>query len=194
MIRVLLVDDHPAMRTGLAAVLAAEPGMVVLGAAASADDLAPALNRTKPDVVLLDYHLPASDGLVLCRILKRPVPAPGVLLYSAYADASLAIPAILAGADGLLNKAAPAKDLYDAIRRVARGERVLPTVPRDLLDGASARLDPEDLPIVGMVLEGTPPADVAETLRLEPRELSARLDRMIGRLRVEVPATAGPIA
>ena len=192
MIRVLLVDDHPAMRTGLAAVLAAEPGMVVLGAAASAEDLAPALNRTKPDVVLLDYHLPSSDGLVLCRVLKRSVPAPGVLLYSAYADASLAIPAILAGADGLLNKAAPAKDLYDAIRRVARGDRVLPAVPPDLLDAASARLEPEDLPILGMILEGASPADVAATLRLEPRDLSARLDRMIGRLRIEVPAATGP--
>ena len=192
MIRLLLVDDHPAMRTGLAAVLAAEPGMVVLGAVASADELAPALHRTKPDVVLLDYHLPSSDGLVLCRVLKRSVPAPGVLLYSAYADASLAIPAILAGADGLLNKAAPAKDLYDAIRRVARGERVLPTVPRDLLDGASARLDPDDLPILGMILDGTSPAGVAATLRLEPRDLNARLDRMIGLLRIEVPAVTGP--
>jgi DNA-binding NarL/FixJ family response regulator len=193
-IRLLLVDDHPAMRTGLGAVLAAEPGMVVLGAVASADELTPALNRTKPDVVLLDYHLPSSDGLVLCRILKRSVPAPGVLLYSAYADASLAIPAILAGADGLLNKAAPAKDLYDAIRRVARGDRVLPAVPRDLLDAASARLDPEDLPILGMILDGASPADVAATLFLEPRDLSARLDRMIGRLRIEVPAAAGPAA
>ena len=192
MIRVLLVDDHPAMRTGLAAVLAAEPGMVVLGAAASADELGPALNRTRPDVVLLDYHLPSSDGLVLCRVLKRSVPAPGVLMYSAYADASLAIPAILAGADGLLNKAAPAKDLYDAIRRVARGDRVLPAVPRDLLDGASARLYPEDLPILGMILDGTSPAEVAATLRLEPRDVSARLDRMIGRLRIEVPAATGP--
>jgi DNA-binding NarL/FixJ family response regulator len=194
LIRLLLVDDHPAMRTGLGAVLAAEPGMVVLGAVASADELTPALNRTKPDVVLLDYHLPSSDGLVLCRILKRSVPAPGVLLYSAYADASLAIPAILAGADGLLNKAAPAKDLYDAIRRVARGDRVLPAVPRDLLDAASARLDPEDLPILGMILDGASPADVAATLFLEPRDLSARLDRMIGRLRIEVPAAAGPAA
>jgi DNA-binding NarL/FixJ family response regulator len=194
LIRLLLVDDHPAMRTGLGAVLAAKPGMVVLGAVASADELTPALNRTKPDVVLLDYHLPSSDGLVLCRILKRSVPAPGVLLYSAYADASLAIPAILAGADGLLNKAAPAKDLYDAIRRVARGDRVLPAVPRDLLDAASARLDPEDLPILGMILDGASPADVAATLFLEPRDLSARLDRMIGRLRIEVPAAAGPPA
>jgi len=191
-IRILLVDDHPAMRTGLAAVLAAEPGMAVLGAAASADELAPALTRTRTDVVLLDYHLPSSDGLVLCRQLKRSMPPPGVLLYSAYADASLAIPALLAGADGLLNKAAPAKELYDAIRRVSRGERVLPPVPPDLLDAASAKLDPEDLPILGMVLDGTAPADVAATLRIEPRELNARLDRMIGRLRVEVPARAGP--
>jgi len=100
----------------------------------------------------------------------------------------------LAGADGLLNKAAPAKDLYDAIRRVARGDRVLPAVPRDLLDSASARLDPEDLPILGMILDGASPADVADTLLVEPRNVSSRLDRMIGLLRIEVPAAAGPPA
>jgi DNA-binding NarL/FixJ family response regulator len=186
-IRLLLVDDHPAMRTGLAAVLGAEPGMVVLGAVASADELAPAMTRTRPDVVLLDYHLPPSDGLVLCREIKKTIPAPAVLLFSAYADAKLVVPALLAGADGVVNKAAPAPELYDAVRTVAGGKKVMPPIERQLLDDASARLDPEDLPILSMVLDETSPADIAKTLRMDVETVNRRLDRMIGRLRVEVP-------
>ena len=167
MIRLLIVDDHPAMRAGLTAVLRAEPG-IVLGTASSEEDLGPALTRTKPDVILLDYHLPGADGLKLCRRLKREVPAPGVLLYSAYADSAMVVPAILAGADGLLNKSAPAPELFDALRAVARGDRVLPPVPRELLESAGQRVDPEDLPILAMVVDGTPVAEVAEALRVPP--------------------------
>ena len=114
-IRILVVDDHPAMRAGLMAVLRAEAGLVALDAATSDSDLWPTLNRTKPDVVVLDYHLPGDDGLVLCRRIKRQVPAPAVLLYSAYADAALTIPARLAGVDGLVGKSAPANELYDEL-------------------------------------------------------------------------------
>ena len=187
MIRILLVDDHPALRAGLTAVLRAEPGLVPLAAAESEEDLWPALARTRPDVVILDYHFPSADGLVLCRRIKRTVPAPAVLVYSAYADASLAIPALLAGADGVVSKGAPAGELYDAIRRVGRGERVAPPVSRELLDAATSKLDPEDLPILSMVLEQTRLDEIAEVLRMEPVELSRRMDRMIARLKVEVP-------
>jgi DNA-binding NarL/FixJ family response regulator len=190
MIRLLIVDDHPAMRAGLTAVLRAEPGMVPLASASSAEDLEPAVQRTKPDVVLLDYHLPGTDGLRLCRRLKRQAPAPAVLLYSAYADASLVIPAVLAGADGLLNKSAPAPELFDSLRSVARGERVLPPIPRELLAGAAERLDPEHMPVLAMMVDGTPAGEVAETLRLSPGEISRTLDEMIDRLRVDVPAPA----
>ena len=188
MIRMLLVDDHPALRTGLTAVLRAEPGLVPLGTAADEEELWPALNRTKPDVVLLDYHLPPADGLVLCRRIKRTMPPPKVLLYSAYADASLVIPAMLAGADGLVNKGAPAPELYDAVRTVARGERVMPPLSRELLDAAQSRLDDEDIPVLMMALDQTPEGEIARTLRVSPEDMSHRLDRMIARLKVEVPA------
>ena len=191
MIRILLVDDHPALRAGLTAVLRAEPGLVPLGSAASDEELWPALNRTRPDVVVLDYHLPPADGLQLCRRIKRTMPPPKVLLYSAYADASLVIPAILAGADGVVNKGAPAGELYDAIRTVARGETVMPPLSRGLLDDATARSLPEDLPLLMMTLEGNPPDEVARTLGLTADELSHRIDRMIGRLKVEVPVPKG---
>jgi two-component system, NarL family, response regulator DevR len=188
MIRLLIVDDHPAMRAGLTTVLRAEPGIVPLGTASSAEDLGPTLMRTKPDVVLLDYHLPGADGLKLCRQLKRTVPAPAVLLYSAYADSAMVVPAILAGADGILNKSAPAPELFDALRAVARGDRVLPPVPRELLEAAGQRVEPEDLPILAMMVDGTPMAEVADVLRQPVRELARRVDVMIERLRVEIAA------
>jgi DNA-binding NarL/FixJ family response regulator len=191
MIRILLVDDHPALRAGLTAVLRAEPGLVPLGTAADEEELWPALNRTKPDVVVLDYHVPPADGLQLCRRMKRQIPAPKVLLYSAYADAQLVIPAMLAGADGVMNKGAPAAELYDAIRTVARGERVMPPLSRELLDDANGRLDPDDLPILGMLLDGTPEAEIARTLGVANEDITRRLDRMIARLKVEVPVPRG---
>ncbi|MDP2710247.1 MAG: response regulator transcription factor [Solirubrobacteraceae bacterium] len=191
MIRILIVDDHPALRAGLTAVLRAEPGMVPLDAAASVHDLWPALHRTKPDVVVLDYHLPEHDGLVVCRRIKRELLAPAVLLYSAYADASLTIPALLAGVDGLVSKAAPANELYDAIRRVSRGERVLPPISRELLDQAGAKLSADDLPILGMTLDSTPLTEMAQTLGLEPTDIARRIDRMIKRLKVEIPVPRG---
>jgi two-component system response regulator DevR len=188
MIRLLIVDDHPAMRAGLTAVLRAEPGIVPLGTASSEDDLSAMMTRTRPDVVLLDYHLPGADGLKLCRRLKREVPAPAVLLYSAYADSAMVVPAILAGADGLLNKSAPAPELFDALRAVARGDRVLPPVARELLESAGSRVEPEDLPILAMMVDGTPIAEVAEAMRQPARDVSRRVDGMIERLRVEIAA------
>ena len=191
MIRILLVDDHPALRAGLTAVLRAEPGLVPLGTAASEEELWPALHRTKPDVVILDYHVPPADGLQLCRRIKRSMPPPKVLLYSAYADASLVIPSMLAGADGVVNKGAPANELYDAIRTVARGERVVPPMSRELLDDANRRLDSDDLPILGMALDGTPENEIARTLGLGADEMTHRMDRMISTLKVEIPVSRG---
>jgi DNA-binding NarL/FixJ family response regulator len=187
MIRVLIVDDHPALQAGLTAVLRAEPGFVPVGAVESEFDLWPALRRTAPDVVLLDYHLPGADGLALCRKIKRALPPPAVLLFSAYADANLGVAARLAGADGLVNKGVAASELQDAIRTVAKGREVMPPLSRELLDAAGARVRPEDLPILGMALDATPHAEIAKTMRIETDELGARLDRMIDRLKVEVP-------
>ena len=190
MIRILIVDDHPALQAGLTAVLRGEPGFVPIGTAASEFELWPAIARTRPNVVLLDYHVPPTDGLALCRQIKRHMPPPAVLLFSAYADANLTIPARLAGADGLVNKAASAAELRDAIRSVAKGAPVLPPVTRELLDEAGSRLPPDDLPILGMALDGTPHGEIAQTLRVDPDRVAARVDRMIDLLKVEVPLGA----
>ena len=190
MIRVLSIDDHPALQAGLQTVLRAEPGLIPVGAAASEFELWPALERTRPDVLLLDYHLPRSDGLLLCHRVRQTVQAPRVMIYSAYADASLAVPAVIAGADGLLHKNAPANELFNAIRTVARGERVLPPISLEQQGAAAERVEPEDRPIVALVLDGATEPEIRSALGLTPEDLSARIERMVGRLRVMVPGSA----
>ena len=192
MISVAIVDDHPAMQIGLRAALRAEPGLVPVGSAATPEQIYALLYRTRPDVVLLDYHLPGTDGLTVCRRLKSDVLSPGVLLYSAFADESLLMPAIVAGADGVINKSAPPRELYDAVRVVAGGGRSLPAPPRALLRAACEQIDAEDQPILGMLMDGTPLADIAATLRLRPGDLDGRLMRMLDRLRVPARAYAAP--
>jgi DNA-binding NarL/FixJ family response regulator len=185
-IRVAIADDHHAVRLGLHAALRSEPGLVPVGAASDGAGLAPLLRTTDPDVVLLDYHLPDTDGLTLCRRIKSGTPAPAVILYSGFADDSMTVPAVVAGADGIVHKTAPARELFEAIRRVAGGAHSLPPVSPPLLRAAGEALDPQDRPVLAMLLDGTSPAEIAATLRIGRTELRDRITRMLGRLKVPV--------
>ena len=189
MIRVAIVDDHHAVRLGLHTALRSEPGLVPVGAVAGAAELEPLLYRTAPDVVLLDYYLDGEDGLALCRQIKTTVPAPAVVLYSAYADPSMVIPAIVAGADGVVHKGVAALQLFEAIRTVARGASALPPISAALLNAAASALYPDDLPILGMLMDHTSPADIKHTLRIDADELNGRIQRMLDAIK-PTPATA----
>jgi DNA-binding NarL/FixJ family response regulator len=183
MIRVAVVDDHYAVRLGLNAALTAQPDMEPVGAASSAAELTPLLYRTVPDVVILDYRLPDEDGLSVCLRVKADAVAPALLLHSAFADDWLTIPAILAGADGVLHKGATGTQLADAIRTVAGGRPYLPPVAADVLAASGEILASEDRPILEMIIHGTPRHEIARTLRLDPADLRGRLARMLDTLR-----------
>ena len=191
MITVAIVDDHHAIRLGLRAALLSEAGLEPVGSAANAGETDVLLYRTRPDVVLLDYHLPGMDGLTLCRRIKSDVPAPAVVLYSAFADPSMTVPAIVAGADAIVHKGGQTRELFDAIRETARGDKVLPPVSEPLLEAAGQVLDSDDLPILGMLVNRTPPAEIEATMRIERAELDRRIAGMLGRLKVPVPAAGG---
>jgi DNA-binding NarL/FixJ family response regulator len=189
MIRVLIVDDHPALRAGLHAVLDAEPGIVFAGESGGDEEsLWPAINHSRPDLILLDYHLPRGDGMQLCYRIKHNVPAPRVIVFSAYASPTLALPARLAQADGLLAKDVGARDLFHAIRAVYEGERLIPPVSATVLEEAFERLEPEHHALIGMLLDGTPEADVAETLGVERRDVRNAVHRDLHALRLDIPA------
>jgi DNA-binding NarL/FixJ family response regulator len=191
--RVLIVDDHPAMQAGLTAVLRSEPGFVPVGAVETEFELWPALTRTRPDVVLLDYNLPDVDGLTVCRSIKSEALAPAVILYSAFADGSMTIPAVLAGADGILDKGVPPRELFAAIRDVIAGGDALPPISPEQLHAASTVLDDDDLPILGMLVERTPTNGIADILGLDHVALTRRIGRMLDQLTESVrPAAPRP--
>lgn len=189
MIRVVVIDDHPALRAGLHTVLEAEPGIVFAGESNGEEEsIWPTLHRSRPDVVLLDYHLPRGDGLQLCYRIKQEVPAPKVVIFSAYASPTLALPASLAHADGLLDKGVAARELFNALRTINRGDRLLPPISHTVLEEGVAKLDPDDRAVVGMLLDGASEVEVAETLRVEAREVRHTVQRILSALRLDVPA------
>ena len=191
MIRVLIIDDHEAVRRGLETVLSDTADLLPVASGSAEGDLWHLLKRTAPDVVLLDYHLPGQDGLILCHRIKNLTLAPAVLIYSAYADESLEIAATVAGADGVLNKNAPAKELFAALRGVVTDEGPLPAPTAAGLKAAAEKLDEEERPLLGMLMQRTPLPDVADALGLPLDEAASRVRSVIGRLRVRVPAGAG---
>ncbi len=192
MIRVVVVDDHPAMRTGLRTVIDAEPGIVFAGQSAGDEDsLDEALVQARADLVLLDYHLPQSDGLQLCYRIKQAHPELKVLLYSAYASPALAFAGYLARADGLVHKSIGAHELFEAIRLVYRGERLLAPIARAVLADAYDKLDGDDRPLVALLLDGCSEEDAAEALQRELPDVQHAIQRMLSRLALDVPAAAG---
>jgi DNA-binding NarL/FixJ family response regulator len=182
-IRVALVDDHYAVRLGLEAALDAQPGMIPVGSAACAAEVPPLLYRTAPDVLIVDYRLPDEDGLSLCLRVGSDVPAPAMLVHSAFADGWLTVPALIAGADGIVHKGATGLELAEAIRAVASGRSAMPTIAPELLAAAAAAIDPEDQAILGMLVHGLPHAEIGSTLRIGPAELRGRRARMLAALR-----------
>src|SRR6476659_1107242 len=120
MIRVFVVDDHPVLRSGLEAVLRAEPRFSCVGTAADGVGLERAVARARPTVVVLDRHLAGEDGLDLCRALRASPADPAVVLYTAD-DATASGPeALEAGAHAVVEKGAGIDELFDAIRLAAR--------------------------------------------------------------------------
>jgi DNA-binding NarL/FixJ family response regulator len=190
--RIAVIDPQPAVRAGLALLLRSEPGLVPVGAATGAADAPDLLARERPDVVLLEPGLLDGDGIALCRRITAEADAPRVILYTARIDTEVELLARVAGASGLVDKAAAPTELFDAVRTVARGGTALPPLTRAQLDAAAHRVHPDDLAVLAMLVDGTPAADVAATLHMDRRRSLRRIERVIGRLRR--PSAAHPAA
>ena len=183
LVRVIVVDDYAAVREGVRAMLGCEPGLDPVAVAATAADAAELAAAERPDVMLIDYHLPDEDGLSLCLYLKSRPGAPAALVYSAFADEHLVPLAVVAGADAVVGKATRPDELCETVRALARGEIRMPPMTQPAMESAAARLDAEDLPIFGMLAHSTPEDEIAATLRMDPHWLVARRWAMLEQLR-----------
>jgi DNA-binding NarL/FixJ family response regulator len=190
-IRVLLADDHPAVRLGVRKLIDDQPDMIVVAEARSADEALGYLEEGD-DVAVLDYHLGAGrDGLWATRRLKRRHGGPRVLIYSAFADSALGVAALVAGADGLLGKGSLGEELCIAIRRLAGGRQYLPAIPLSVAQAMRSQLSPSDQAIFGMLLASVPPDEIVDRLGIGPDELDDRRGIMLVALAPAAPSVQG---
>lgn len=123
--RVVVVEDHPIFRDGVAQCLNVEPDFVVVGAWATGVIDAAALRRLAPDLVLMDIELPGASGIETTQRLRQDFPGLCVVMLTAFADADLLFAAMQAGAVGYLLKHTPVAELVTTLRRIIAGEHVL---------------------------------------------------------------------
>lgn len=190
MTRIAIVDPQPAVRAGLMALLRSEPGLVPVGSAGTAEEALELVERTAPDLVLLEPYLGVDDGLQLCRRITGDG-GPHVVAYTETGDPALEVALRVACADGIVDKQAAPEELFEALRVVARGRTALPALSAGQLRAAAARVESDDFALLAMLIDRTPAADVRETLRLDRRRFTHRTDHLLGRLR---PRRGTPIA
>ena len=171
MTRVAVLDRHAAVRAGLRALFDAEPGIGFAGSVATAREVVPLLYRTDPDVLIV-------DALEVVRDVKREAPRTRVLLYVAEPSPEFLLAAEIAGADGVIDKAAETAELL----RGVRGERVLPPVSLRARARAAARLEPRDRPIFAMRLAGTSPREIASVVGMNVAALNGRVQAIVAQL------------
>lgn len=192
MIRVAIVDRQPAVRAGLDAIVAAQPDLVAVGGAPDDRALWPLLHRARPDVVVLDAS-PAPEALALCLWVKSRLLAPRVVLFADAVTSDAIVPAAVAGADAIADKAADVRELLHAIRTVARGDSALPRFTPGLQAQAAARLSLADRAIFAMRLAGTDQSDIAATVGLSVDDLEARTVAILATLSArEAPSATAP--
>jgi DNA-binding NarL/FixJ family response regulator len=173
-LRVLVVDDHPAIRAGVCSLLEALPEVAAVTAVANARKAVAAARERMFDVAVVDYHLPDRDGLSLTRQLHNLAHPPRVLIFSAFADERLAIAALVAGADGICSKGCADVELWDAIRAVVSGVPVMPVIHPAAMRDIAGQIDSADLSILAMLISREEPQDIAAALGIRRGWLEAR--------------------
>lgn len=195
MIRVLTVDDHAVVRSGIVGLLESEPGIRSVGAVGSCRAALTAFEEHLPDVVIADFRLPDGDGLALCRQLERNDWPSRVLVFSGFASTELAAAATVAGAAGVLGKGTAGELLLAAVRAVAGGGMPPPRIGPDALRRASETIDGDDRAILAMRLEGSSTLQIAEVLQADRAEIERRVDRVVDALKPRVdPPPLGALA
>jgi DNA-binding NarL/FixJ family response regulator len=202
-IRVLIADDHPVVRRGLAALLSTLPDLEVVGEAADGESAVREAQILRPDVVLMDVRMPGIDGVEATRRVRRAVPDAAVLVLTMYDDDATVFTAMQAGARGYLLKGAEQDDIADAIRAVARGQAIFgPGIATRVLGyfsappPAQADVDPfpqltaREREILELLAEGRRTAVIASTLFLSPKTISNNLTNIFAKLEVADRAEA----
>ncbi|MGW0199592.1 response regulator [Nonomuraea sp. NPDC003201] len=194
-IGLLIVDDHPVVRDGLASMFARDPEFEVLGEAADGAEAVRLAQALRPDVILMDLRMPGMDGVSATRELAERGSQARVLVLTTYDTDSHVLPAIEAGATGYLLKDAPRDELLRAVRAAARGEAVLaPSVAALLMSRvrrpAPGPLSPREVEVLQLVAAGATNREAAAKLFLTEATVKSHMLNIYAKLGVNDRAAA----
>lgn len=195
-IRVVIVDDHTLLREGTIQLLEQEAEVKVVGQAGSGEEGLEVLGRLRPDVALIDVHLPGMSGLELARATAASLPEVRVLIVSAYDDYAYLTEALEIGVGGYLLKTATTRELVDAVRAVAGGVFVLDQALSSRLTRrrsgplAAGALTRRESEVLGVLARGRSNQQIATELGLGQRTVEGHVSSVLGKLGVASRAEA----
>ena len=193
MIRILIVDDHPIVREGLAAVLNAQDDMEVIAEAGDGDEAVTRFRDLTPDIVLMDLAMPGTDGVAAIHRIREVEAQANVVVLTAYDTDDRIFQAVQAGARGYLLKGAPREEIFRAIREVNNGGSLLePAVAGkllsrvgDILRGEGVeQLTPRELDILTLMARGLRNKEIASQLYITERTVKFHANAIYRKLDV----------
>jgi DNA-binding NarL/FixJ family response regulator len=189
MLRVLIVDDHSAIRAGVRSVLESAGDMTVVGEAATADAVLPLVERRRPNVITMDINLGNGDsGMDAIRNVLAVHPDIGIMIFTAFGERQMLTEGLDSGARGFLVKDASPDEIVRAVRAIAAGGAYVdPSLSAELVRGRGSErlvgLSDREREILGLLAEGVPSGDIAkrlflstETVRTHVRNAMRKLD------------------
>ncbi|HIP52700.1 MAG TPA: response regulator [Chromatiales bacterium] len=194
MIRVLLVDDHELVRTGIRRILDDAPDMEIVAEAGSGEEAIRRAVEHKPDIVLMDVRMPGMGGIEATRRLQRSLPDAGIIALTAIGNEPFPTQLHNAGAMGYLTKSCPAEEVLAAIRTVHEGELYVASevAKQQVLSGwrkgeqsPFESLSSREMQVALMVLEGLKNQEISDKLSLSPKTVSTYRQRIFEKLGVK---------
>ncbi len=195
MTKVLLVDDHELVRTGLRLILEDHKDIAVVGEANSGEEAVRLTDQLKPDIVLMDISMPGIGGIEATRRIRQRHPEIQVIAVTVHSDSPFPSKLHEAGAIGYLNKGCPADEMFEAIKTVANGK---PFVSREVsqkltlatLNGQNPNspfrtLSQREMQVLMMIIQGMKNQDISDSLHLSPKTVSTYRHRLFEKLSVE---------